>query len=155
MSRIYSVEFEAQAVTAAVDLFELVPATDKPIRVWWIRISQSTEVGDAAEEQLILKLIRGHATSGSGGGTPTPAAVVSSDPAAAFTAESVNTTIASVGTPVDLHVEAFNVRTGFEYLPIPELRPQISAADSRLVLRLASTPADSIDLSGTIYVEEM
>ncbi len=67
MGRVYSVNFENVAVTALQDLFEISPADDKPVRILGLFLSQSTELGDAAEEMLRIQVIRGHNTGGSGG----------------------------------------------------------------------------------------
>ena len=114
MGRVYAVTFEGTAVTAQVDFFELTPADDKPVRLLGLLLSQSSDVGDAAEEILRIKVIRGHTTGGSGGSAPTPAPVNPSDAASGFAAETLNTTIASVGTTVDLLADAFNIRTGYQ-----------------------------------------
>ena len=155
MGRLYSVEFEGVAVTAQVDFFELTPADDKPIALWGLFLSQSSDVGDAAEEILRVRIIRGHATSGSGGATPTPAPLNHIDTAAGFTAETNNTTIASTGTPINLHSDAFNIRTGLQLIFPPELRPQASQANTTIVVRLMAAPTDSLTMSGTLYVEEL
>lgn len=155
MGRMYAVTFENVAVTAAQDFFEISPADDKPVLIHAIYLSQSTDVGDAAEEMLRVTIKRGHTTSGSGGSAPTPAPLGSSAGAAAgFTAEVNNTTIASAGTAVDLHAEAFNIRAGLAYIPTPEARPGASQANTTLVVRLMAAPADSLSMSGTMIVEE-
>ncbi len=155
MGRMYAVTFENVAVTAAQDFFEISPADDRPVLIHAIYLSQSTDVGDAAEEMLRVKIIRGHTTGGSGGTTPTPTPLSSSAGAAAgFTAEVNNTTIASAGTTVDLHAEAFNIRAGLAYIPTPEARPGASQANTTLVVRLMAAPADSLSMSGTMIVEE-
>ena len=64
MSRIYAVPFENIAVTAAQDFFDIAPADDKICVIHGCWISQSTEVGDAQEEFLRIKIIRGLATLG-------------------------------------------------------------------------------------------
>lgn len=155
MGRMYTVEFENVAVTAAQDFFEIVPADDKPCAIHAIHLSQSTEVGDSAEEMLRVKIIRGHTTSGSGGSTSTAAPLDPSDTAAGFTCEVNNTTIASVGTTADLHSESFNVRAGWVYIPTPECRPKVSQGNTSLVVRLLAAPADSVTMNGTMYVEEL
>jgi len=151
----YAVCFENVAVTAAQDFFEITPADDKPIVIHACYLTQSTELGDAAEEQLRVKIIRGHATGGSGGTAPTPASLDPAGSAAGFAAEVNNTTIASTGTTVDLHAECFNVRTGWIYIPTPEARPKASQANTTIVVRLMANPTDSITMSGTLIVEEM
>lgn len=153
--RFYAVTFEAVAVTAAQDLFELTPADDKPVLIHGLYLSQSSDVADAAEEMLRVKIIRGHTTGGSGGSTPTPAPLASSANAAAgFVSKVNNTTIASAGTAVDLHAEAFNIRAGLVYIPTPEARPGASQANVTIVVRLMAAPADSLTMSGTLIVEE-
>lgn len=87
MGRVYSVNFENVAVTAAQDFFEISPADDKPVKLLGLFLSQSTELGDAAEEMLRVQVIRGHGTGGSGGSTATAVAVDSGEVAAGFAAE--------------------------------------------------------------------
>lgn len=155
MGRMYVAEFADVAVSAAQDFFELTPATNRPIVIHAVYLSQNSDVGDAAEEMLTVKIIRGHATSGSGGSTQTPTPLIALDTASGITsAELNNTTIASSGTAVDLHSEAFNIRAGWVYMPTPEMRPHCTAAGVRIVVRLLTTPADSLTMSGTIYFEE-
>lgn len=151
----YAVTFEAVAVSAAQDLFEISPADDKPVRLAALYLSQSTETGDAAEEMLRVKIIRGHATGGSGGSAPTPVPLDPSDAAAGFAAEVNNTTIASTGTAVDAHAESFNVRSGLAYVPPPDQRPKANQAQTTIVVRLMAAPADSVTMSGTLIVEEL
>ena len=155
MSRVYSIEFDGVAVSAAVDFFEVVPAANKPFVVHAIYLSQSSDVGDAAEEILRVRLISGHTTTGSGGAAATPRPLDVVDAAAGATAATNNTTIASVGTAINLHSDTFNIRTGWVYIPTPETRPRISVTDSRLVIRLMAAPADALTMSGTIYIEEL
>jgi len=155
MGRMYSVEFENVAVIAAQDFFELTPAANKPCAIHAIFLSQSTETGDAAEEMLRVKIIRGFATTGSGGGTSTPAPLNPIDTAAGATCKINNGTIASAGTPIDLHAEAFNVRTGWIYIPTPEMRPIVTSAQVLLVVQLMAAPGDSVTMGGTLYFEEL
>ena len=157
MGRMYTVQFENVAVTVAQDFFMLVPATNQPCIIHAIFITQSTETGDAQEEMLRVQIIRGLATIGSGGSAPTPQLVNENDGAAAFTARANDTTPAVVGggTTEVLHSEYFNVRTGWVYMPTPEMRPLFSAAKTRLVVTLKANPADSVTMNGTIYIEEV
>jgi hypothetical protein len=155
LGRVYTVEFEGTAVTAAVDLFEVTPADDKPLLIHGVCLSQSSDVADAAEEILRLRLIRGHATGGSGGSAPTPIPVLANDAAAGFAAETLNTTIASTGSPVNLWSHTFNIRAGLEFFFPPECRPHVNQGNTTLVLRLMAAPADSLTMSGTLFVEEL
>jgi hypothetical protein len=155
MGRLYAITFENVAVTASVDFFEITPADDRPVIIHALHLSQSTDVGDAAEEMMRVQILRGHTTPGSGGAAPTPAPLNPVDAAAGFTVETNNTTIASAGTTVSLYAEAFNIRSGLVQIWPPELRPIVTQANATLVVRLLSTPADSISFSGTLYVEEI
>lgn len=154
MDRVYTVEFEAVTVSAQVDFFELTPADDKPVEVVGIFLGQSSDVGDAASEILRWRVIRGHTTGGSGGAAPTPRPLNRSGVAAGFAAETCNTTIASVGSPVNLHSDVFHVATGLQ-LWLPETCEwEASQADTTIVVRLMAAPADALTMSGTLYVRE-
>ena len=155
MGRVYSVNFENVAVTAAQDFFEISPADDKPVKLLGLFLSQSTELGDAAEEMLRVQILRGHSTVGSGGSAQTPVPVDPNDPAAGFAAK-VNTTIASAaGTGVIIHSDTFNVRAGLQLFWTPETAPIARQGDTTIVVRLLANPADSITMGGTLYVEEL
>jgi hypothetical protein len=156
--RLYSVTFENVAIAAAQDLFEITPADDKPCIIHGLILSNVggiADAGDAQEELLRLLIRRGHTTSGSGGSAPTPGVLNPADAAAAFTAEVNNTTVASVGTTVDLHADGWNIRIPYVWLPTPELRPVVTQANTTLVVRLVAAPNDSVQCSGTLYVEEV
>jgi len=153
--RIYTVEFEAVATTVAVDFFELQPADDKPVNIFGLFLSQSSDFGDAQDENLRYQVVRGHTTSGAGGTSPTPRPLNRSEAAAGFTAECNNTGAASGGTTHNLHSDVFNVRAGLG-LWLPEgAEWNASQADTTLVVRLKAAPADSLTMSGTLYVEEL
>jgi hypothetical protein len=154
MSGVYTVQFNGVAVTAAQDLFELVAASGKPIVILGFSLSQSTEVGDTAEEALSILLKSGQSTSGSGGSTPTPVANDSTMAAAGFTAEANNTTKASTGTIVTHGAWAWNIRVPLDVLFTQE-QQLVMAASRRCTLELATTPADSITLNGVIWVQEL
>ena len=114
--RIYTVEVENQTIATAdadVDLLELDAATDKPIELFGIGIYPTSEVQEAQEEWMRLRIIRGHTTTGNGT-TTTPRPVAAADAAASFTAKIYGATIASAGTAVNLHSLGLNVRAGYE-----------------------------------------
>ena len=112
-------------------------------------------MGDAAEELLRIKVIRGHSTGGSGGSTPTPAPLNPSDAAAGFVSDVNNTTIATGGTAVDLFAYQFNIRSGLEFFWTPETMPMASQANTTILVRLMAAPADALTMAGTLYVEEV
>ena len=76
------------------------------------------------------------------------------DTAAGFTAEVNNTTVANTGTAVTLHADTFNVRAGCRLWFPPENCPMASQANTTIVVRITA-PADSLTMSGTLYVEEL
>lgn len=158
LGRLYSVTFENVSFTTANgdhDYFELTPADDKPIALEAVYVYTTSEVGDAQEEQVRWSIVRGHTTSGSGGSAPTPAVYSqSTDAAAGFTAETANTTIASTGGTT-LHVGAFNIRIGLEYVPPPEHRIVTTQGNTTIVVRQLSTLADDATMSGTAIVREI
>ena len=154
MGRTYAVTFNAVALTAAADLFEITPADDKPCEVVSIYIGQTTEAGDAADEMLGVQIIRGFTTSGSGGSAATPTPLRPADTAAGFTAEVNNTTLANTGTTTTLHSDAFNVRAGWVYIPPLDARPVVNQGNTTLVVRITA-PADSVTFNGTLIVREL
>ncbi len=153
--RVYTVTFENVAVTAAQDLWELTPASNKPIRIIGIMLGQNNKVGDANENMLRIQIIRGFTTSGSGGTAPTPNPINRSDAAAGFTAEVNNTTLATTGTTKTLWNHSMNIRVGEEYWFPEGCGPDCSPSDTTIVVRLLAAPAASTSMDGTLYVEEM
>lgn len=153
MARCYTVTFNAVAITAAQDLFEITPADDKPVNLLGLFLGQTTDFGDAQDETLGLQIIRGHATGGSGGSAPTPGPMDGIDTAAGFTAEVNNTTVATTGSTVTLWSDAWNVRAGYG-LWFPEgTQPRASQANTTIVVRMTA-PTDSITANGTLVVAE-
>ena len=153
MARVYTVSFTAVAVTAQQDFFEIVAAAGKNCRILALYLSQSTEIGDAQEEGLSILLKSGSTTSGSGGSAPTPVPLNVTDAAAGFSAEVNNTTKASAGTIVTHHADNWNVRMPYQLILPEEMQIELTGS-RRFTVELATTPADSITVSGTIYVKE-
>lgn len=154
MGRLYTVQFNGVAVTAQQDIFELNAPADAAVVVHEIGVSQSTEVGDAAEEGLSLLWKSGQTTSGSGGTAPTAVPIEVGDAAFGGTTEVNNTTKASVGTIVTHYAWNWNIRMDFVKIFTPETRPVLSPS-RRATLELATTPADSITMSGYLVFEEL
>lgn len=137
---------------AAFDFFELNPAANKPIRLRRIRIAQTSEP-TTEEEQLAISVVRGHTTSGSGGSAATPVKLSPGDGAAGFSAEVMNTTIASTGTTVIPLEDAWNTRAGYDMAFAPEEAPE--CINGELLVVRSSAPADAITIRGTAWVEEL
>lgn len=158
MPRAFTVSFENTSVTNANgthDLFEITPADDRPVTVIGLFLSQSTELAEAEEEQLRISVIRGHTTSGTGGTATTPRPLDPRSSAAGFTAETVNTTVASAGTTVTLHSETWNVRAGYGLWLPDGLGWKVDQGQTTLVVRLMAAVTDNLSMSGTLYAVEV
>ena len=157
MPRIYTVQFTGVAVTAQQDLFEITASASRILAVHAVQLSQSTEVGDTAEEGLSILFRRGvGSTSGSGGSAATPAPRETNQGAAAFTAEVNNTTRMTAGTITTLISSNWNERispTSWDWSGTA-LMPIVGISE-RFTVELATTPLDSLTMSGTIWVEEI
>lgn len=159
MGRIYAVPFTGTIANAGgnADLWELLPAANKPIKLRGLRFGQISEVGDVAEEGLQISIVRLGATVTGGNGTGvTPVPMDSADAAAGFAAETNGATVATTdGTTTILDYIAWNNRNSpFEtWWPDERFAPKAKQGEALLV-RLDTTPADDFTFAGTAYVEE-
>jgi hypothetical protein len=140
------------------DLLSIQPATNKPCRlVGWI-LGQTSEVADAAEENLRLTIrhMTATVTIGSGGAAVTPVPNrPGTDIAAAFTARVNDATVATTtGTSTIMEELAWNIRnTPWERWIPEDMRPRAVNGEV-LIVRMESTPADDISANLTFLVEE-
>ena len=156
MGRVYTINLTPAAATVALDLVEITPADDKPVLVHGFRVWQTSDLGDAAEEEITISWVRGNTTSGSGGNTSVTAPPkLRNSAATAMTVETGNTTPASSGTPVTVYSTGWNVRGPLEITLTPEQRFDASQADTLLCLRMGAAPADSLTIGCSIDVEEI
>jgi hypothetical protein len=152
MGFLYSASFTATAVTAAVDIFELTATADKPIVLHKFVCSQTTDLGDSAEEVLNIGIYRG-ASAGSGGSSSTELAYTNSDePSVSVVSNHVVTTPSTGGSL--LEVIPWNIRVPCIWLPPPEHRPRIDSSEDPVVFRFVAAPTDSITMSATVIWEE-
>ena len=162
MPRIYRVPYTGTITNAGgdTDLVVLQPADDKPIKlIGWI-IGQSSEVGDAAEENLRMTMRHMTATVTVTGGTsvtpvanrPGTADVV----AAGFTATCNCTTVTTTsGTSTIMEELGWNERSSPWERWIPEeLRP-VAIQGEALIIRVESTLLDDMTIELTFFVEEL
>lgn len=161
MSRIYTVSASFTLTNAGgdCDLLEIIPADDKPVRLRGFCLSQTSEVQDAAEENLRISVIRLPATvtNGSGGTTPTPQPLDSADAAAGATAHVNDTTVATTsGTAITLEELGWNERnTPFEkWYPEDRYCPIVKQGEA-LIIRNQTTAADDLTAQITAWIEEM
>jgi hypothetical protein len=159
---VYTVTFSG-TITAAggdVDLLSLQPADDKPVKLRGLLLSQSTEVGDAAEEGLRITVRRMGATFtvGSGGSLITAAAPVqdSADIVWGFVARCNDTTVATTsGTNQVLVDLAWNNRASPYELCFPDTPFSCKAKQGEgLIIRQESSLLDDMSASYTFWIEE-
>lgn len=153
----YTVVFVEQTIAAAsgdYDLFELVPADDRPIELVALFLGNKSEVGDAQDEMLTIKVSTDFTVSSNGTAT-TPRPLDQRDGAAGFTAEVLGATVANTGTEIIPMVDSFNVRAGLQWI-LPEImRPKVDQGDTAMYIRMQSAAADDLTLSGTAWVREL
>lgn len=154
---IYGAEINASAVTTATDLFQITPVADRAVLIYSLVLGQTTDLGDAAEEILLIGLFR-DVTAGSGGTAETEygysnAAISNASSAAVLT---LNSSISTGGTLID--IIPWNIRMPLIWEPIPELRPKLSnlaAEGPAHSFRLLAAPTDSITISGVLKWAEL
>lgn len=168
MARIYTVQFEAVAVSAAQDLFAIIATTTpKSVRLLRCTLSNENSTIPASQTLGIQVLVFNGATitAGSGGTTPTIQKVDNGDPSATgFTAAANNTTGATTtGTTNIVYDGGFHVYNGFDESFVVDgsnprgampIMVQAAANAGSIIVRLKNAPAASLNLSGCIWVEE-
>jgi hypothetical protein len=144
----YSLTFADEAVTTAIDFFQIEPVTSA-VCLHACYISQTLDVGDAAAENLVIQIRR------------VTDALTDADAAApldidtpAETSDTVITATALATSPTLLHAEAWNIALPWVWLPPPELRIW-GEIGNVLTVGFKSAPADSLTMSGTLYFEEV
>ena len=158
--RIYTVPWTGTVTNAGgdCDLWEILPADDLPCKIRGLRLGQTSEVGDSAEECLRVSIIRMTATvtSGSGGSAGAPEQVDLAAQTPGFAVEVKNTTVATTTGDTEIIEEmGWNERaTPFEvWYPDPDFSPRAIQGQALLV-RLQTTPADDLTFAGTLWIEE-
>lgn len=162
MSRIYSIPFSATITPANTDveLVNISPADDKPVRLRGLILGQTSEVGDAQEEGIRIDVIRmtGTITDSSGGGTATPVPEDDVDTAAGMTVRTVDPTVSTQtgGATTVMDSCPWNLRGSplERWWPEDRYCPQ-ARQTQRLLVRWVTTVADNVDVVGTAYVEEI
>lgn len=160
MGRVYTVPFAGTTVANAggnADLWEFLPADDKPIKLRGFSFGQISEVGDAAEEGVEIQIIRMSATvTSSNGSSVTPVPIDSADSAAGFSAETNGATVATTsGTATIAASFPWNLRASPYEWWAPDERFAVKAKQGEgLFIRLITTVADDITFGGVAWVEE-
>lgn len=154
---VYTIVFSEQTVASAsgdYDLFEIVPADDRPVELVALTLGNKSEVGDAQDEMLSINVVTDY-TASSNGTSTTPRPLDPRDGGAGFTAETLGATVANTGTPITVIADTFNVRAGLQWVFPEIMRPKVDQADTALYIRLTSAAADDLTLSGTAWVREL
>lgn len=152
---LFAGNFSAQAVTTATDMFEITPAADRAVIIYGLTLGQTTDLGDAAEETLMIGVYR-DATAGSGGTALTEYNYNQAAIGAPTAAVRVLGTASTGGTLID--IIPWNIRVPLVWIPIPEMRlkfSNIAAEGPTSTFRLIGAPADSITISGVLYWAEV
>jgi hypothetical protein len=151
----YALTFDhvASPATAAFDAFEITAPADAAVVLHSLYLSQTSDMGDAAAEQIPVQIIKGYTTSGSVGGTAVVNPLETGFPAQGSTCEVMNTTVANTGTAVILHTDGWNIAIPYQYRPTPEERLILSPSQ-RVVVRVGAH-ADALTIGGTIIFEEL
>lgn len=162
MARLYRVPYTGTITNSGgnADLIALTPADDKPIKLAGWVLGQTSEVGDAAEENLEITVRHMTATVTVTGGTSvTPVACrPGTDASAGFTATANSSTVATTsGTSTIMEELAWNERnTPWERYIVEDSvdwRPRALQGEY-LIVRMDSTPADDFTLAATFFVIE-
>jgi hypothetical protein len=153
---IYGANFSAQAVTTATDLFEITPAADRAVVIYGLSVGQTTDLGDAAEEVLMIGVYR-DATAGSGGTANTEYIYNNHSVGATNTTATRSLGTASTGGTL-IDIIPWNIRIPLLWIPVPEMRlkfTNLAAEGPTSTFRLIAAPADSLTVSATLYWTEI
>lgn len=161
MGKMFVIPFTA-TVTAAggdTDLWEVLPASGRPVLLRMIRLGQISEVADAAEEGLrvTVKRLRATVTGGSGGSADAPEDLFEANQAPAFAGEINNTTVATTSGDTEILEEIgwINRMSPLDiWYPDERFCPRAISGEA-LVVRLETTLADDMTFVGNIVFEEL
>lgn len=151
MGRFYIARVAPSALTAKADILEFTCAADKPQRLWYVHLYQTTELGDAAEEQLEVTIERG-VTAGTGGGSITMAAIDRDIGASDGSCAGIRTTAHTGGTII--WDNGWMIRQPYDFWWTDLTAPTIDAATDPWTVTV-SAPADSTTIGGMALIEEL
>ncbi len=149
MGRIYTVEFTDITVTAIQDFFQLEAIT-VPVVLHALFLSQNTDTGDAAAENLTVRIRK---VTDAVGDVTVEGKLDSRDSAALANLNVNDETPLTTGAKT-IHVECWNIAIPFIWMPPPELRITVPV-DDVVTVNLVADPTDSLTMSGVMYFEEI
>lgn len=152
MARLYTAQFTEVAATAQQDLFQ-IEAVTVPANILSVSISQTSDVADAAAENLsiIIRRVTDALTN------VTTEQLLDAGDAAALADLNVNDTTELTTGAATLFSEAWNI--AFPYIwnaPVIDgkVYPIVVPVGDVVVVNLNTTPADSLTISGTLVFYE-
>ena len=158
MSRIYKVTTSKVSVSAVQDLMQIKAVAGKTLRIvrWEVYCTDQTP---AASQMLPIDALFASATvtDGSGGSSPTPAAMPG-DSAASFTAKANNTTQATTTGSFTTHWSgSTHLLSPLDYTPIKPIEVSLTSGGlaQSFILALTQAPTTAIHLTTTVTVEEL
>jgi hypothetical protein len=153
MPREYTVVFTGVVVAAAQDLFQVIGASGKIVKIKRIALADiDTTVPTAQNLELRCRFLPATVTNGSGGSAPTPQPMDPGDAAASFTAKANSTTKATTNaTAVVLYSGGCRIESGLDY---SFTSPPIVGPSESFVFELLSTVSGTCTMSGQVDVEE-
>jgi hypothetical protein len=151
--RLYSTFFDAVAITAVQDLIALVAPANATVRFHQFDLFQTSDLGDAQEEVLRLRIRQGQTVAGSGGSAGTAVPQDVDDAASGSTIRLNDTTQANTGTIVTDEIFGWNIRVPLTRIWTPECRPIVKGG-RRSTIELIGAPADSLTVSGGLVWSE-
>lgn len=148
MGLLYTAAFENISLTdAAQDIIFLATSSAVPIRIHYARFTASVTTDVRARIQLIRRT-----TAGSGGTGITPSELIGRNTVSpATTCTYLRTTTGTAGDVVA--AEQWSLLVPYEYLPVPEQRPEV-AASSYIGFNLAAGTGATRTISGYVTFEE-
>lgn len=155
MGRVYTINFENVAVSAAQDLVSLKGSSGKTVKIKrvWAGMTDTT-LQTAQGLRLDLKYASATLTLGSGGSVPTPTPADPGDAAASFSCH-VNDTTQSTTTGAFSKIVPQGVHNygGWDWTFQAGTEP-VCGLNEGIVLELLSTPSGTCHFSGGMMVEE-
>lgn len=155
MPRNYTAVFENVTVSAAQDLFQIIGAAGKTVRVKRVSVgATNTTLVTAQSLQLRMRFLPVTVTNGSGGSSPTFRQNDPGDAAPSVTAKANSTTPATTnGTALTLQEWGVHIFAGLDY-SFPIGREPVVGPSESVVFELLSTVTGTVAMSGTVDVEE-
>ena len=148
MGRMYSIVMDAQSISTAKDLISVTAAADKALVLHELNVTQeSTETSDTG----VVQIHRASGTAGVGASV-VPRPLDAGD--AAMSNGAFLTNLTTDETPGNILLRrAFNVLTGFHWLPTPESR--IVVPGQGIVVVRSDIAISAATVTAELIVEEL